>query len=259
MAMIYSILLFLIGLAVGSFLNVVIFRIDELSTIIRDRSHCPKCKQVLAWYDLIPFLSFVLLKARCRYCNEQISWQYPLVELGTGILYLLLFLNFGLSFALAFYLLVFSILVIIFVYDARTQTVPELFVWIALLISLIGGWLFGGFTILSAIIAAVIAGGFLGILVYFSKERWMGSGDVKMGVTLGLLTGYPGVLVALFSAFMLGSIVGIIAIILKYKSLTKKSLKLALPFAPFLIAGILVSLVFAPKIINWYLNLFITF
>jgi leader peptidase (prepilin peptidase)/N-methyltransferase len=252
-----SILFFLIGLAIGSFLNVVIFRIDELSTIIKDRSRCPKCKKTLAWYDLIPFLSFVLLRARCRYCNEKISWQYPLVEVSTGILFLLLFLTFGLSWGLIFYLIVFSLLIVVFVYDIKTQMVPEIFVWIALALASLGGWYFGEFTFLSAIIGSLIAGGFLGFLVYFSKEQWMGAGDVKIGVILGLLTGYPNVLVALFAAFVFGSIVGIILILSKQKTIDRQSLKLTIPFAPFLILGILFSMVWGSEVINWYLNLFL--
>ncbi len=258
MVSVYLIIFFLLGLAIGSFLNVIILRIDELSTVLYDRSHCPKCKKILAWYDLIPFLSFVLLRARCRYCGGKISWQYPLVEIGTGLLFLVLFLVFGLTWGLAFYLIVFSLLIVVFVYDIETQTVPEIFVWIALILSLVLGWYFGEFTFFSAIIGAVLAGGFLGALVYFSKERWMGAGDIKIGVIMGLLVGYPNVLVALFSAFVFGSIVGIAMILLRNKSIDRKSLKMALPFAPFLIMGILFAMIYGFEVIKWYSNLFIS-
>ena len=243
----------------GSFLNVIVLRIDELTTVLYDRSHCPKCKKILAWYDLIPFLSFMLLRAKCRYCGVKISWQYPLVEIGTGLLYLILFLTFGLSWGLAFYLIVFSLLVVIFVHDINTQTVPEVFVWIALVLSLVAGWYFGEVTFFSSIIGAILAGGFLGALVYFSKEKWMGAGDIKIGIIMGLLAGYPNVLVALFSAFVFGSIAGIIIILLQKKTIDRKSLKMALPFAPFLILGILFALTYGSAVINWYSTLFISF
>lgn len=258
MITIYGILIFIIGLALGSFLNVVILRLDELATIVYDRSHCPKCKKILAWYDLVPFLSFVLLRAKCRYCNESISWQYPLVEVGTGLLYLVLFLFFGLSLSLLFYIIVFSLLLVVFVHDIRTQTTPEAFVWIILIISLLGGWYFGELTFLSSIVGGIIAGLFLGMLVFFSKEQWMGSGDVKIGAILGLLVGYPNVLVALFSSFVMGSVAGLLVIFLKYRTIDRKSLKIALPFAPFLILGILVALIYGLQIINWYTHLFIS-
>lgn len=258
MILIYSILFLLVGLAIGSFLNVIVLRIDELATILYDRSHCPKCKKILAWYDLIPFLSFILLRAKCRYCGGKISWQYPIVEIGTGLLFLILFLTFGLSWGLAFYLIVFSLMIVVFVHDINTQTVPEIFVWIALVLSLLVGWHFGEFTFFSAIIGAVLAGGFLGALVYFSKEKWMGAGDIKIGIIMGLLVGYPNVLVALFGSFVFGSIAGIAIILLKNKSIDRKSLKMALPFAPFLILGILFALLYGSEVIQWYTNLFIS-
>lgn len=259
MTIIYAIIVFLAGLAIGSFLNVVILRMDELSTILYDRSHCPKCKKILAWYDLIPFFSFVLLRAKCRYCNEKISWQYPLVELGTASVFLILFFNFALTWSLLYYAVIFSLLIVALVYDIRTQTVPEIFVWIALVLSLLGGWYFGEITFISSLIGAIIAGGFLGALVYFSKEQWMGSGDIKIGIILGLLTGYPNVLVALFSAFVFGSIAGLAMIFWRYRSVNKQTLKLALPFAPFLVLGILFSLIYGSFLVNWYTHLFIVF
>jgi leader peptidase (prepilin peptidase) / N-methyltransferase len=259
MTIIYSILFFLIGLALGSFLNVVILRMDELKTIVSDRSHCPSCKKTLAWYDLIPFLSFLMLKAKCRYCSARISWQYPLVELGTALLFVILYLNFGLSWGLLYYLVVFLFLIVIFVYDIKTQTVPEIFAWIALLAAITGGWHFGEFSFLSGVIGAVIAGGFLAVLVYFSKEKWMGAGDIKIGLILGFLIGYPNVFIALFGAFVFGSIVGIILIFAKNKTITRQSLKISVPFTPFLIAGILFALVIGAEVFRWYTHLFIAY
>jgi len=247
----WTITLFIFGLIIGSFLNVVIFRIDDLRSILTTRSQCRSCQQTIAWYDLVPFISFFLLRAKCRNCGEKISIQYPLVEGGTGLLFAYLYLMYGLSWSLAFYLIIFSILLVVFVYDLKTQTVPEIVVWLAVVISLLGGAYFGGFTLLSMIYGGIIGGGFLFLLVYFSKERWMGWGDVKIGLILGLLTGYPNAIFALFFAFILGSIFGLALMYFQ-----KKTIQTAIPFAPFIIFSTLFSLTYGQIFINWYLNLF---
>jgi len=140
----YYILIFIIGLSIGSFLNVVIFRIDNIKTILYERSHCPRCKKILSWKDLIPFVSFMLLGGKCRYCNEPISRQYSAVELSTAILYAILFCLFGLSWGLVFYLIIFSILIVVFVYDLKHELILEEFVWVALALTLLGSWYFSG-------------------------------------------------------------------------------------------------------------------
>lgn len=245
------ILIIVLGLIVGSFLNVLILRMDDLKSVLYTRSHCPSCQKTLAWYDLVPFLSFVLLRGKCRYCLKPISWQYPVVELLTAVVFLLLYLYFGLSIALLFYIIEFSILIVILIFDIRTQTVPEYFSWVALGLAFLGGWYFGGFSIFSGILGALISGGLLAILVYASKEKWMGAGDIKIGATLGFLCGYPAVLVGTFLAFVLGSIVGII-----YIYLTKQTIKSSLPFAPFLVIATLITILFGRLIIDWYTGSF---
>lgn len=244
--------LFLIfGLIIGSFLNVVIFRIDDLKSILSTRSHCPECKKILKWYDLFPFISFFILRAKCRYCKKPISWQYPVVEIATGLLFAFTYMFFGLTFATAFYLAIFSILTVVLIHDLKTQYVPEGFVWIALFLALAGSWYFTGYGFSSMILGGIIGGGFLALLVYASKETWMGKGDIKLGVILGLIAGYPLVFFALFLSFLLGSIAGLI-----YIKIANKSLKDSLPFTPFLIIATYLTLVFGSSAISWYLNLF---
>jgi len=250
-----SILVLLIGLAVGSFLNVVIFRMEDLKSLLYGRSHCTRCNKTLAWFDLIPLVSFALLRGRCRYCGKEISWQYPLVETGTGLLFLLIFLTVGLSWAMFFYLAVICLLIVISVYDIKTQTVPETLVWIALILSALGGWYFGGFGIARMLWGGLIAGGFLALLVLVSKEKWMGSGDIKIGLILGFLAGFPNAIFALFSAFVLGSIIGIIYILMSSKKIDDTTLKHSLPFAPFLSAGVVIGIVYGKVIVDWYLSL----
>lgn len=246
------VLFFIIGLIAGSFLNVLIIRMDDLKSVFLSRSQCPNCKKILKWYDLIPLLSFVLLKTKCRYCGKPISWQYPAVEVGTAILFAFLYMLFGFSWSLFFYVIVFSLLTVILVYDIKTQMIPDLFAWIALVVSLLGGWYFGGFGLINMVYGALICGIAIAFLVYVSREKWMGAGDIKVAMTLGALIGYPVAIFSLFLAFLLGSVVGIIYIIT-----AKKTLKEALPFSPFLIFSTLVSLYVGTFVTAWYLNLYI--
>lgn len=243
------------GLAIGSLLNVVILRFDDLKSIINTRSHCPKCKRQLTWFELIPFLSYIALRGKCRTCKKEISIQYPLVEIGTGLIFGLLYLKFGFSLELAVYLIISIIFIVIFVYDILHYLVADILVWIAIGIWFV--WLiidhFGfrasNFEILSSIYGGLALGGFLALLVLISKEKWMGAGDIKLGFILGAIMGWPAVLVGSFAAFTLGSIVGLLMIFFK-----KKTMKEQVPFAPFLITGMYVAIFLGEKLLNWYLK-----
>lgn len=245
-----SIIIFIFGLIIGSFLNVVIYRMKDLHSIITTRSHCPKCKKEIAWYDLIPFLSFVILKTRCRYCAKPISWQYPLVEFGTALLTLSLFLYFGNQ--LHTYVLIFVsyFLIVIFVYDLKTMIIPDEMFYPAFVLSLVYAMIahYSNFKII--LLSLLVGTGFLAIIYLLGKGKWMGMGDVKLAAIIGLLVPFPLVLVSLFAAFILGSIVGLCLLILKLKTL-----KSEVPFGPFLILGLYISLFCGEKIINWYLNI----
>jgi leader peptidase (prepilin peptidase) / N-methyltransferase len=258
MNILYLILALVFGLVIGSFLNVLIFRLDSLNTIWSTRSHCPKCKKKLLWYDLVPVFSYIILGGRCRFCQEKISLQYPIVELSTGLLFVFLLFSFGLSIALFYYMIIFSLLVVILVSDLKTQMMPEIFAWIGLILALLFGWYFGNLTIPSALWGGVIGGGFLALLVYGSlivsgaSEKWMGAGDIKIGAIMGFLVGFPAIILGLFFAFISGAIVGLI-----YIKLQKKTIKESLPFAPFLILSTLLTLVYGQYLLNWYWNLYI--
>jgi leader peptidase (prepilin peptidase)/N-methyltransferase len=188
------------------------------------------------------------LKGRCRYCQKPISWQYPAVELVTGIAYVTIYYFFGLHFASLYYGIIFSLLIITAVYDIRTQYVPESVVWLSLILAFLGSF-FISQNWLNTLIGLLIGGGFLALFVIISREKWMGSGDIKIGSIMGILVGFPQVIPALFISFVLGSIVGLI-----YIYFAKKSLKAALPFATFLIVSTFLALLWGDKIINWYLG-----
>lgn len=254
MSALYIILIFVFGLIIGSFLNVLILRQDSLKTILTTRSHCMNCKAKLGWLDLIPLVSYFLLKGKCRYCQQKISPQYPAVEFGTGLLFVFLLLNFGISWALLFYVIVFSLLTVVLVTDLKTEMVPELFVWISLALVLVFGWYFAGITIWYMILGGLIGGGVLAFLVYASGEKWMGAGDIKIGVILGLIAGYPIVILGIFFAFVLGAVVGLIYVWLK-----GKTMKDSLPFAPFLIISALFCITYGKYLLSWYFGSLIFF
>jgi len=268
MTIIY-LLIFIFGLIVGSFLNCVIFRLEKGKSFLKGRSHCPDCKHTLAWHDLIPVLSFIILKRRCRYCKKPISWQYPLVEIATGILFVLIInnqlsvINYQLSIiSYIYYLLIISLLIIIFVYDLKHFIILDKVLFPAIAISFL--YLIINNQLLPArIVTQSAAGGIinyflsaLGAFTFFlfiyliSKGRWLGFGDVKLAILLGLLLGWPRIILALFLSFVIGGIIGLGLIVF-----SKKKLKSEVPFAPFLIFGTLIALFWGELIIDWYLSL----
>jgi prepilin signal peptidase PulO-like enzyme (type II secretory pathway) len=252
--------IFLFGLIVGSFLNCVIFRLEEGKSFLKGRSHCPHCKHILVWYDLIPVLSFIILKRRCRYCKKPISWQYPLVEIATGILFVLplptLFSAAGgwggclpvISYI--YYLLIISFLIIIFVYDLKHFIILDKVIYPAIIISLIFLLASNQSLIANCILSALGASGFFLLIYLLSKGRWLGFADVKLAILLGLLLGWPRIILALFLSFVIGGIIGLGLIVF-----SKKKLKSEVPFAPFLIFGTLIALFWGEPIIAWYLSL----
>ena len=262
---IFDLIIFLFGLTVGSFLNCIIFRLETNQSFLIGRSFCPNCKHILGWQDLTPIFSFLILKGKCRYCQKPISWQYPLVEISTAVLFVAVFnpQNFLLS---AFYFLLSSLLIIIFVYDLKHYIIPDTIIYPAIIITFFyklfrflefENWnLFGiwnlEFGILKPILSAVLASGFFLIIVLVSRGKWMGIGDIKLAAFMGLFLGFPNILFALFSSFFIGAIIGIGLIISG-----KKTLKSEIPFGPFLVTGTFLSLFFGEKIINCYLSLFL--
>jgi prepilin signal peptidase PulO-like enzyme (type II secretory pathway) len=242
---------FVFGLVVGSFLNCVIYRLNTGESFLRGRSFCPYCKHILSWKDLIPIFSFLILKGKCRYCGKKISFQYPLVEISTGILFVLIFSQTISDLRLTIYELIIScFLIVIFVYDLKHYLIPDQVIYPAIIISLIFSFLNSKFQILNSIYSAFGASLFFLSIYLISKGKWLGFGDVKLAFFMGLFLGFPKILPALFLSFFLGAIIGIGLILAK-----KKTLKSEVPFAPFLVAGTFIALFFGERLIFWYLNL----
>ena len=242
---------FLFGLAVGSFLNCLIFRLEKNESFLKGRSYCPHCKHKLNWQDLIPVFSFLILKGKCRYCQKKISWQYPLVELAAAILFTLIihytFPNFLFS---IFYFLLSCFLIIIFVYDLKHYLILDKVIYPAIFTSFLCNLiLHSGFYILNSIYSALGASAFFLSIFLISRDKWLGFGDVKLGFFMGLFLSFPKILVALFFAYLIGAIIGIGLVLAK-----KKTLKSEVPFGPFLVTGTFFALFFGNQIIYWYLN-----
>jgi len=243
--------IFILGLIIGSFLNCVIYRIEKNKSL-KGRSFCPHCKKKIAWHDLIPVLSFFILKGKCRNCGKSISWQYPLVEFSTAILFVII-IGLRMSFLSQFFLLIISsLLIIIFVYDLKHMIIPDRIIFSAIGISFIYQLINLKLDVLENLLMAIIAALPFLFIVIISQGKWMGGGDVKLAFLIGLLLGFPDFIVALFFAFLLGAVIGIILIIKQ-----KKTLKSEVPFGPFLVAGIFVALFWSDKIVQFYFDIFI--
>jgi len=254
---------FVFGLAIGSFLNALIYRLQTKESIIVGRSHCPNCGHILQWHDLIPLFSFMFLAGKCRYCRKEISWQYPAVEAATGILfafasYRFPMLSAGNLLSFVYLDIIISFLIVIFVYDLKNFIILDRIIFpaisLALIYSLASYFIFNlSFfdSVLIPLISAISAAAFFLSFVLVSKGEWMGMGDVKLAFFMGLFLGWPNIFVALFISFLLGAIIGSGLIIAG-----KKTMKSEVPFGPFLTIGTLLAFFFGSNLINWYFNFF---
>mgnify|MGYP001561332196 CR=1 FL=1 len=265
--LIFYFLIFIFGLIIGSFLNCVIYRIEE-GDKLSGRSYCPTCKHDLKWIDLFPVFSYLFLKGKCRYCSKKISIQYPIVEILTGLMFLMVF-NHQLSnrevsiFYFLFSIFLFYItssLIVIFVYDLKHLIIPDKILFPAIIITFLYQLLFNfSFLISNYLWAGLGAFLFFGTIFFMSNGKWMGFGDCKLVFFLGLLLGFPNILLGLFLGFFFGAIIGLVSILLNLsiEGKTKLDLKTQIPFAPFLIAGTIIAMFWGEQIIDWYLNFFL--
>lgn len=224
---------------------------------IMGRSYCDWCRAKLTAIDLVPIASFVALGAKCRRCKKPISWQYPLVELTTGILFVttIIFLVTGGNLRIIpilYYLFIVSVLVVVGIIDVKHFLIPTTLTLAATLVSLIYNYFnFSSAVFVDHVLAAFSAAIFFGIIVLVTLRRGMGEGDIFLAFLIGMVLGLKSTLIAIFAAFMLGAIIAILLIILGRKKFGQ-----AVPFGPFLIMGFLVSLYWGEFLLNWYLMLY---
>ncbi|MFC1988832.1 prepilin peptidase [Chloroflexota bacterium] len=248
----------LFGLFVGSFINVCIDRLPRGQSIISPPSHCPICNRKLSILDLVPLLSYVWLRGRCRYCRTPIPLRLPLVEGATALLFAFLFWRFGFGLELVILLIYTSLLIIIFFVDLEHQLVLDRVTYpgvaIALALSFFSpGLKEAGLLVEGAVGQALsaLAGGIFGLafmaLPFVIYRRGMGMGDIKLGALIGLMTGYPLAFLAVILSWILGGLLGALLLILKIKKR-----KDPIPFAPFMVISTLITLVWGQAIWQWY-------
>ena len=274
MILIY-IYIFILGSIIGSFLNVVIFRLETGDEIVNDRSKCLSCNHQLGWNDLIPVFSFLFLRGKCRYCGKKISFQYPVIEIITGLLFVLVSYHFVfvlsisllLKWLFLFYIL--SVFIVVFFYDLKHFIIPDKVIFPAIIVALIYGFIsdfilndYIGFDSIllpsgfdsqffSAIFAAFVGFLFLLSILLLTKGKGMGGGDVKLAFLMGLILGWPLLIVAMFFSFVIGAIYGVLLIMLG-----RKKMDSMVPFGPFLVIGTILGLFWGSEIINWYIQTF---
>ena len=243
------IIIFTYGILIGSFLNVLIYRLPKKENIAIVRSHCMKCGYQLRWYDLVPLFSWLFLGGRCRKCREKISIQYPLIEAANGILYMIVFYYYGLSIESLLYCLLFSALLALSVIDFRTYEIPVGFNYFILILGLIRlvtdlqNWA-------TYCIGFLAVSGFLYLVIRLSNGRYMGGGDLKMMAACGLLLGWKMIILAFVLACILGSVIHLIRM-----KVSKVGHELAM--GPYLSMGIAIAVLYGERLLYWYFYIFL--
>lgn len=241
------IIVFLYGITIGSFLNVVIYRVPKHENMVTTRSHCMTCGYQLSWYDLVPLFSYLALGGKCRKCKTKLSVQYPLIEGLNGVLYLVVFARYGWSIESLLYCLLFSALLALSVIDFRTYEIPVGFNYFILALGLVriftdmSNWL-------TYAIGLVAVSAVLFLIYQISKGAAIGGGDVKLMAATGLLLGWKVNILA----FLLGCILGSVIHIIRMK-VSKEGHVLAM--GPYLAMGVAISALWGELFINWYLHL----
>ena len=248
----------LFGLAVGSFLNLCIDRLPAGKSVIRPGSHCDSCNKSLVAFDLVPVFSYIWLRGRCRYCNARIPLRAPVVEFAAAAIFAFLAWHYGLSRELAFAVIYAAIFIVIFAIDLEQQLILNMLIFPAMVLAFVFSFFWGGFEefwpktgpgfVLSALMGGAV--GFVLMLLPYAltRGRGMGYGDVKLAAFIGLMAGFPLVIVGLLVGIVAG---GLIAISLLLSGMVK-SRKAAIPYGPFLAVGAMVALIWGDRIFNWW-------
>lgn len=253
--MIFTLGMALIGTAIGSFLNALEYRVHrEESIMVQDdgkaaRSRCVHCAVAIENRDLVPVLSFVLLRGKCRACRKPIAWQYPMVELATGALFALAAWRYGLTIETVTIAVYMALLMFIFIYDLKYQLILDVVTFPAMAVAAVASVLVFGRTATDLFFGVLIGGGFFLAQYVLSRGKWIGGGDVRLGIVLGLMLGWQQTILVLFVAYILGSIVGLALMITR-----KAKMRTQLPFGTFLAIGAVIALLAGDWLIDWYLN-----
>jgi len=244
----------ILGLAVGSFLNVCIHRLPRKASIVQPPSSCPNCGYQLRWIDNIPVLSYAMLGGRCRKCRQSISIRYPIIELVTMVVFVLHYLVFGLDIILVPRLLFASILIVLFAIDLEHHLLPN----VITLPGIVVGLAFSAMLppgLVNALLGVVAGGGVLWLIgeayYRYSGHEGMGGGDVKMLAMIGAFLGWKLVILTLVLSSFLGAIIGVLVIAIR-----RGGMKHALPYGTFLSLAALTASLVGSEIVDWYLSLY---
>lgn len=246
-----GIYIIILGLLLGSFFNVCIYRIPRGESIAFPPSHCTSCNNKIKGYDLIPVISYIFLKGKCRYCGEKISLRYPTVEIITAALFYFVYARYGLTFFTIKFIVLVSLLIVIGMIDFDTTDV-YFSTTITGIISGIGFIIVGYFlnlNVMEFVLGGIAAGGFIALIILLTKG--MGWGDAEICLMCGLFLGLKLSIVMLFLSFIIGGTVGIALILSKIKNR-----KDYIPFGPFIAISSLLTLFFGQYIINYYISMF---
>lgn len=254
MPLLIKIFVFFTGTAIGSFLNVCIYRLPKSLSLVHPRSMCFNCEKQIAFYDNIPILSYILLRGRCRHCGEPFSARYPVVELASGLFAVAVFFRYGPTLeGLLLYVLVAALLVITFI-DIDHRIIPNVITYPGIIIGFVSSFFTGLVTFQESLLGIAAGGGILFAVAtgYYllTKKEGMGGGDVKLLAMLGAFLGWKGVVFTIFVGSAVGTVLGI-AVALR----TQQGRKTAVPFGPFLSLGALLFIFFGTEIIDWYFGL----
>jgi leader peptidase (prepilin peptidase) / N-methyltransferase len=241
----------LFGLALGSFLNVVIARVPAGGSLVHPRSACPGCSAPLAWYDNIPVLSFVVLRGRCRACGMRISWRYPIVEVITAAVLVLAYVAFGPSADFLVACVLLPALVAMTAIDLQHQMIPDAITLPGIPVGLLLNLATGRISWVDSLFGIVLGGG-LFLVIILASRGGMGGGDLKLGAMLGAFLGWKALLFALFVAIVLGGAIGAVLL-----ATGRRGRKDPIPFGPFLAAGGAMALFWGERAFDWWMGGFV--
>ena len=246
--------IFFLGMCIGSFLNVCIYRLPAGKSIVRPASACPSCGTVIRWYDNIPLISYVILLGRCRGCNTRISIRYPIIEVLCGLFAMVSAMQYGYSLpALIYFILIAALLVITFI-DIDHRIIPDIISLPGIPLGFISSFFLPQLKWSDSLIGILAGGGSLLAVAWgyqlITGKDGMGGGDVKLLAMIGAFLGWKGVLFTIMASSLIGTVIGVTLMVR-----SGKDMKMAVPFGPFLATGAIIYIFWGPRLVEWYLNL----
>jgi leader peptidase (prepilin peptidase)/N-methyltransferase len=245
--------IFFIGMCIGSFLNVCIYRLPAGKSIVHPASACPVCGNTIRWYDNIPVISYIVLRGRCRSCHTGISIRYPVIELLCGLFAMAIWMHYGYSLsALIYFILIAALLLITFI-DIDHRIIPDIISLPGIPLGFLSSFILPQLGWSDSLLGIAAGGGSLlavawGYQMVTGKEG-MGGGDIKLLAMIGAFLGWKGVLFTIMASSLIGTVVGVVVMLR-----AGRDMKMAMPFGPFLAMGAIIYIYLGPQLIEWYLN-----